>query len=579
MHGTRLDSRLLIRLAAFIGAASVLAVSVSSVAAAGQQVTAKKLLTNCATAVNSVPIVALKANTPRVPRAKRRARAAFHKCGTDGRWKKLNLKSKALHDAHHAWVDLSHGIRDYLTYSEHVALDPTGKRILRRAQREHTRGRKETKHALAELRPVRLHQLSSDPFTNSTSQHRTEVEPDTFAFGSTIVSAFQVGRFFDGGSDDIGFATSNNNGATWQSGLLPAITGFAGGGGFSRVSDPSVAFDARHHAWLVSSIVLSGNSGVGVVTSRSVDGGHTWSAPVTVTTAGLVDKDWIVCDNNASSPFFGRCYTEWDSTSSGDLLLMSTSADGGQTWSSALTTGDSAHGLGGQPVVQPNGTVIVPYLSSEDSVRSFRSVTGGTSWSASVPVASLSDHPVAGGLRSEPLPSAGVDAAGKVYVVWQDCRFRANCSSNDLVLSTATQEGYPTWSAVTRIPIDPVTSTVDHFIPGLAVNPATSGTKAHLGLTYYYYPNTACGPTTCKLDVGYVTSANGGSMWSSPTQLAGPMLLPWLANTNQGRMVGDYISSSYVRGGVLPVFASASAPLMSGPFNESMFVPSAPLPG
>ena len=557
-----------------------MAVSVSPVAAASQRVTVKKLLTKCERAVNSVPIVALKTNTPRVSSANRRARAAFHKCGTDGRWKKLNLKSKALHDAHHAWVDLSHGIRDYMTYSEHVALGHTGKRILRRAQRELTRGRTETKHALAELRAVLLHQLSSDPFTNSTSQHRTEVEPDTFAFGSTIVSAFQVGRFFDGGSDDIGFATSNNNGATWQSGLLPGITGFVGGGGYSRVSDPSVAFDARYNVWLVSSLVLSGNSGVGVVTSRSLDGGHTWSAPVTVTTAGLVDKDWIVCDNNVSSPFFGRCYTEWDSTSNSDLILMSTSADGGVTWSSALTTGDSAQGWGGQPVVQPNGTVIVPYLaSSEDSVRSFRSVTGGSSWSVSVPVAAISDHPVAGGLRTEPLPSAGVDAAGKVYVVWQDCRFRANCSSNDLVLSTTTQEGYPTWSAVTRVPIDPVRSTVDHFIPGLAVNPATSGTKAHLGLAYYYYPNTACGPTTCKLNVGYVTSANGGSTWSSPTQLAGPMLLPWLANTNQGRMVGDYISSSYVRGGVLPVFASASAPLGDGVFNESMFVPSAPLPG
>ncbi len=33
---------------------------------------------------------------------------------------------------------------------------------------------------------LQLLQLSSDPFTNSTSQHRTEVEPDTFAFGSTI---------------------------------------------------------------------------------------------------------------------------------------------------------------------------------------------------------------------------------------------------------------------------------------------------------------------------------------------------------------------------------------------------------
>ena len=48
-----------------------------------------------------------------------------------------------------------------------------------------------------------LVQISSDPYTNTTSQHRTEVEPDTFASGKTIVSAFQVGRFFDGGSSNI----------------------------------------------------------------------------------------------------------------------------------------------------------------------------------------------------------------------------------------------------------------------------------------------------------------------------------------------------------------------------------------
>ena len=32
-------------------------------------------------------------------------------------------------------------------------------------------------------------QLSSDPYTNTTSQHQTEVEPDSFSNGSTIVTA------------------------------------------------------------------------------------------------------------------------------------------------------------------------------------------------------------------------------------------------------------------------------------------------------------------------------------------------------------------------------------------------------
>ena len=72
---------------------------------------------------------------------------------------------------------------------------------------------------------VPLTQVSADPFTNATSQHATEVEPDTFAFGSTVVSTFQVGRFFNGGATDIGFVRSGDGGATWGApGFLPGMT-------------------------------------------------------------------------------------------------------------------------------------------------------------------------------------------------------------------------------------------------------------------------------------------------------------------------------------------------------------------
>src|SRR5262249_18730302 len=69
-----------------------------------------------------------------------------------------------------------------------------------------------------------LTQISNDTFTNTTSQHETEVEPSSFAVGSTIVSAFQMGRFTDGGASDIGFATSTDGGSTWTHGNLPGIT-------------------------------------------------------------------------------------------------------------------------------------------------------------------------------------------------------------------------------------------------------------------------------------------------------------------------------------------------------------------
>ena len=85
---------------------------------------------------------------------------------------------------------------------------------------------------------VPLTKISSDPYTNPSSQHKTQVEPDTFASGSTIVSAFQSGRFFDGGASNIGWATSTNGGSSWQNGFLPGITKYEGNGPYDRVSDP-----------------------------------------------------------------------------------------------------------------------------------------------------------------------------------------------------------------------------------------------------------------------------------------------------------------------------------------------------
>jgi hypothetical protein len=296
---------------------------------------------------------------------------------------------------------------------------------------------------------------------------------------------------------------------------------------------------------------------------------------VSSTPGASPDKNWTVCDNTPTSPFYGRCYTQWDDNADGNRIKMSTSTNGGRTWGPAINTVGNASGLGGQPVVQPNGVVIVPIdTATESGVRAFRSTDGGASWSSPVTIASISAHTVAGGVRTPALPSAEIDGAGKVYVVWQDCRFRASCSSNDIVMSTSS-DGLA-WSSVQRIPIDTTTSGRDHFIPGIGVDKATSGATARLGLTYYYYPAASCTAATCQLSVGYLSSTNAGASWSAPTEVAGPMSIGSLPSTSQGRMFGDYISTSILNGTAFPVIAVSKPPAGSA-FRQAMYAPTAGL--
>ena len=424
-----------------------------------------------------------------------------------------------------------------------------------------------------------LVRISADTFTNTDSKHRTEVEPDTFAWGNTIVSTFHVGRrpgTVGWGSAAIGFSTSTDGGLTWHFGSLPGLTVNYKGGTYGAAADPSVAYDAKHGQWLISTLPLAGLSccsAIGdVAVSRSTDG-LTWGNPIIIDNTHLDDKNWTVCDNTATSPFYGNCYTEWDQAFGTGNVLMSVSSDGGQTWGPGKPSSDHAGGLGGEPVVQPNGTVIVPFIGGGIDV--FSSTDGGKTWGRSQAIASITSHTVAGGMRNPNLLSADVDGAGKVYVVWSDCRFRTNCSSNDVVMSTSTDGKI--WSAVTRIPIDATTSTVDHFIPGIGADPATSGSSAHLTIVYYYYPAAKCIPSTCQLDVGFVTSTDGGATWTAGAQIAGPMKLAWLPVSDNGPMVADYIGVSYVNGNPFGVFASAQAPT-TGVMHESMYTTKTPLP-
>jgi hypothetical protein len=411
-------------------------------------------------------------------------------------------------------------------------------------------------------------EISTDPYRVAGSQHASEVEPDTASWGSTVVAVFQVGRIQDGGAANIGWATSRNGGRTWTHGFLRGLTpSSTPAGPWPRITDPSIAYDTQHAVWLAATLGFGGSDSA-LLISRSTDGLH-WGQPVTATHRNVfaLDKQWIACDNWASSPFRGHCYLSYDDLESVEIETQ-LSADGGLTWGvPAHAPGfpgraaiNGAYAPGVQPVARPDGSVLIPYFD-QTQISVLRSLDGGITWLPPSPVVGAAYAPIAG-LRAAPLPSAEVGGDGAVYVAWSNSVASiCACPKNGLLVARSA-DGV-TWSDPVHVP----TGADDAELPGIAADPSAGGRVA---LAYYRVRGSA-------LDVSFTSSRDGGSTWRTPQRLTSRSIpFGWLASAG-GAMVGDYISTSFAGGKAVPVFALGFKP-RRGRLHESMFATALTLP-
>jgi hypothetical protein len=413
--------------------------------------------------------------------------------------------------------------------------------------------------------------ISVDALTIPGAQHQTQVEPSAFAWGSTVVASFQVGRFVDGGAAGIGWATSRDAGRTWRAGILPGVTSAPPQPGAApRASDPAVAYDAAHAQWLVSTLVI-GRDFTALGVSRSPDG-ITWSPPVlaaNIPFASLAyDKEWISCDNASTSRFYGSCYLAYTELSRfTPRLAVQVSRDGGATWGAptGAVTAFGANVVGALPLVQPDGALTIVFDGGANGLYSARSVDGGATFAQPVGIAAVGEVRRRE-IRVPSLPTAAVDASGRLLVAWADCNLSAGCTRQDIVLASSTDGS--TWTTPTAI-----RTGGDSVVPGLAADPSLPG---RLGLVTYVQRPDGCGASTCKLSVVYTTSRDGGATWKQPQRLDARALSdPWLAMTTSGRFVGDYGGAAFAGGRFVPVFALAQPP-SRGVLHEYMMSASLP---
>ena len=107
----------------------------------------------------------------------------------------------------------------------------------------------------------------------------------------------------------------------------------------------------------------------------------------------------------------------------------------------------------------------------------------------------------------------------------------------------------------------------DSLLPALAVAPGTQGGRARIAIAYYTL--TCNGLVPCGIDAFLIRSPDGGRTLKVPERLSSEsMRTPWLADTNLGVMLGDYISTSFAGGRPVPALAAAPA---GSRFNQAIF--------
>jgi hypothetical protein len=177
------------------------------------------------------------------------------------------------------------------------------------------------------------------------------------------------------------------------------------------------------------------------------------------------------------------------------------------------------------------------------AIAASRSADGGASFATPVRISDIDASCSSRGLRAFPLPSADVDASGRVWATWHSCR-GSGTRTND-VFAASSADG-ASWSVAT-----PVTAGRDGVLPAIGIDASTGR------IAIAYMRNRPSG-----VDVELVQSRAVG--WGSPQRLSAQnMPLTWMPDTTSGRMLGDYISVHYAGGRPLVVWVLASEPVGS----------------
>lgn len=388
---------------------------------------------------------------------------------------------------------------------------------------------------------------------------------------TNLVGAWQQDRWSNGGARGVLLGSSSDGGHTWTiaQAAFSRCTGgnAANGGDYARATDPWVSFSPAGTAYALALVfnggALAAGSSSAMRVAQSTDGGVTWSTPKNLIADGeqyFNDKGSITADPTDAH----LIYAVWDRATSTDhsATFLARSTDAGVTWETARAIYDPGAGnqtLGNIIVVLPTGAITNVFTeidnidtpSEHRSVRAMQSSDHGGSWSTPAQIAELRSigarDPDTGTVvrDASDLASVAADAAGTLYVVWQDARFSSG-ARDGIALSRST-DGGTTWSAPVQIN---TSTTTQAFIPTVRVR-----ADGVVGVSYYDFRNNTSSPQTLLTDYWLITSSDATN-WTE-SHITGPFDLS-IAPRDSGLFLGDYQSLASSGATFLPFFAKTN---------------------
>lgn len=287
---------------------------------------------------------------------------------------------------------------------------------------------------------------------------------------------------YDGNNGRVQYTRSDDGGLTWNAPVYLSTGG-------SDAARAQVAVDGSGNPV----VVWRGSDGSDdiIQSSRSTDGGVSWSTPVDLSLSGQsADLPQIVAAGS------DNVVAVWQrSDGSNQIIQSSSSANGGASWSvPANLSASGQDSVASKVAVDDSGNVVAVWLyspSSDSKVQSSRLTAGGVSWSTP------EDLSVVGEEAATPQVSA--DGSGNFVAVW-----RLTDVGGTIIQSSQLAAGEANWSEPAQLSVSGRS----------ADNPQVSANGAGNAVAVWQRSDGS------DLVIQFSESSDGGASWSVPAELS-----------------------------------------------------------